>query len=303
MIKILLVGVMFYGSIAFSDSKEIVMPSKCVISANHMLIDFGMGSSPENPPSVYLDPSGKTVIANQDNIVKRKIENGVETITYKVKQPNFRGYKSGQPIQYEVVERTVTIRRDKSGRLIGASKLVDLEPQIQMSKEAASNGGSKFPILKSFDNEYTYRDGDCAVDQSLGLEMESADSKVEKKVYYDKQYCDTLAPTLKQMGTQNAAMCGNLINQAQAAFDARNKGLKKENKSFKMFNYFGQTPDPESNYSTTFNISMAIQSCTMADSILWGGGFGMGFPGGSGGLGTGTLPPSKHKAKPAKATQ
>lgn len=44
----------------------------------------------------------------------------------------------------------------------------------------------------------------------------------------------------------------------------------------KEYNYFGQSPSSEKNYSNTFSLGMAIQSCALADGMLWGYGIGMG---------------------------
>ncbi len=271
----------FGSSSAFSQDGGFKMPSKCIMSANQQLMDYGMGYDPDGS-SLYFDTNGKTVLPNQDKIVKRNLENGVETITYKTKQPKFGGYMMGQPIEYETVERTVVITRDSKGRLTGISKQYDTTSQIKMSNDVAKSGYKRFPIVKSVDSEFSYNGDECSLNQTIGLEMENEKSKAEKKVYYDKKFCDQLAPMVKQIGSQNAGQCAGLISQAQMAFESRNKDLAKEGKAMKEYNYFGQSPSSEKNYSNTFNLGMAIQSCALADGMLWGYGMGMGVPMGYG---------------------
>lgn len=300
MFKTVFVGLAIYGSVAYSDSEVFKMPSKCIMSANQHLMDYGMGIDPDGA-SLYIDIDGKTVFPNQNNIVKRNLEGGVETITYKTKQPKYGGYMYGQNIDYETVEKTVKITRDGNGRLTGISKSFDTAFQAKMSAQASKSGYRGFPIIKSFDSDFTYKDGECSLNQTIGMEMETANSKAEKKVYFDKKFCDQLAPTVKQIGAQNAGQCAGLINQAQMAFDSRNKELSGEGKSFKEYNYIGQNPSPEKNYSTIFNLGMAIQSCAVADGMLWGYGMGMGVPMGFGmGMGPGiggTVNPAKADPK------
>ena len=299
MLKGFFIGILLLSSSAFSADGGYKMPSKCIMSANQQLMDYGMGYDPDGS-SLYFDTNGKTVLPNQDKIVKRTLENGVETITYKTKQPKSGGYMMGQPIEYETVERTVVITRDANGRLTNVSKQYDTASQIKMSNDVAKSGSKGFPIVKSFENEFTYNGDECSLNQTIGLEMENEKSKAEKKVYYDKKFCDQLAPTVKQIGSQNAGQCAGLISQAQMAFESRNKDLSKEGKAMKEYNYFGQSPSSEKNYSNTFSLGMAIQSCALADGMLWGYGMGMGVPMGYGmgmygGIGSPVAKPAKSE--------
>lgn len=281
MLKIFSLVVLFANLSAIASPGPFMIASKCIIAANQQLMDFGMGYDPDGAP-LYLDSNGKTVVQNQSNIVKRTLENGVETITYKTKTPKFEIQSMGKPTEFETVERTIVISRDGSGRLTKIAKHQDTASQIKIQKNLAKSGIHGFPILKSSETEFTYSGDECSLNQSLGLEMENEKSKIEKKVYYDKKFCDQLAPTVKQMGLQNASQCAGLIGQAQMAFEARNEELKKEGKSMKELNPFGKSSSRAIYDSNVFNIGMVIQSCALADEMVWGTGVGMAAPMGFG---------------------
>lgn len=287
MLIVFIIGLLFTGISAFSADGSYEMPSKCVMAANQHLMDHGMGYDPDGT-SLYFDMNGKTVLHNKDKIAKRTIKNGIETITYTTKQPKFAGYMMGQQIEYEIVERTIVISRDSSGRLTNVLKQYDTASQIKMVNPFKKLGSKSFPIIKSIESEFSYNGDECSLNQTIGLEMENENSKAEKKVYYDKKFCDQLAPTVKEIGSKNAGQCAGLITQAQMAFENRNKDLAKEGKAMKDYNYIAQNHSSEKNYSNTFNLGMAIQSCALADGMLWGYGVGMGIPMGYGMGGYGT---------------
>ena len=260
-------------------------PSKCIIAANEQVSDFGMAYGMDGA-AFYFDTNGKTVVTHQDKIIKRNLENGKESITYKLKQPKNGGNMAGQPNEFETVERTIVITRNSQGQLLSVAKKFDIEAQIK-TRTAAQKSGIKpsFPILKTLESEFIYNGNSCSINQTIGLEMENEKSKAEKKVYYDKKFCDQLSPMINQIGAQNASQCANLISQAQMALELRNKDLAKEGKTIKSYPYFGKIPADGKDLSNNFNLGVSIQSCSLAASM--GTGFGMTGMGYAGGFGPG----------------
>jgi hypothetical protein len=240
---------------------------------------------------VQIDSNGKTVIPAN---AKRTLENGVETITYKVLNGT------------DNVTNTVVITRDQSGKLVSVARQYDMAYQVK-TRKMYNISSTDSPLVKSAQSDFAYSGDECSVNQTMALEMENEKSKeVEKKVYYDKKFCDQLAPTISRIGAQNATQCGSLIDQAKVAFDSRNKDLASEGKSLKTFSYFGETPSSQKTYATTFNLGMAIQSCVLMNGaplgmmggmvgfagggMMMGGPYGGSYGGGLGGPGTGLAP-------------
>lgn len=283
MFEFLLSGIFLISFQAFGAT-EIKIPSKCILTTNQQFMDYGMGYDPDGV-ALYLDADGKTVMPNADRIVKRNLQNGIETITYKTKQAKSGGYLYGQKAEFETVEKTVVITRDTNGRLVGVSKKYDTAFQAKLSGEITKKGFKALPIIKSIDTNFVYSGDDCALDQKIGVELENEKSKEEKKVYFDKKFCDKLAPLVKQMGSQNAAQCAGLISSAQMAFNSRNEELVKEGKAFKQISYFGQSESRNKDLTSVFEIGSSIQACAMSDFTLYGYGMGSGYPG----FGYGTL--------------
>ncbi len=254
------------SGIGFVQSKE------CVMVANQGLQDYGYGGFDPDGVALYFDNDGKTTILDQNKIVSRKNENGVETITYKSKRQNIAAYPK---VEFETVNKTVVIKRDSAGKMIGFSKVFDIKEQVEnvkaMKKQFANNVvGTN--LVKSVDNEFINSDDDCYLNQTISLEMKDENSKEEKSVSFDKKFCDSLAPIINNMGKQNAAQCGNLIASAQMNFNTRRANLAKEDKDLKLnTNYFGygQSAAGDSTGSV-FSISAAIQSCLPMQA-----GFGM----------------------------
>ena len=276
MLKSTLLGILFFTLPALS-SGGIKMPSTCVMLANQQLMDYTYGYDSDGA-ALYFDNDGKTVIPNQDRIVKKSQENGIETIIYKSRQPKTVGYQVGK-MEFETVEKTIVITRAASGKLQNVSKKMDIDRQIKNVKDLAKMGFTNADsIVKSMDSSFVNNGDNCELEQTLGIETDSLNKKIDKKVYYDKKFCDNLAPFIKKMGTQNLGDCGSLIGAAQSAFNTRNQELGSEGKSFKEFNFFGATTGSGPNVSSTFNLGMAIQTCALGQSSLYGGGYGMGYP-------------------------
>ena len=288
MIKLFSLSVCFLlSSLAYSDS-GLPYPSECIKQANNQVLDFNSLDRP-----IYFDSNGKVTVPNPDKIVKRNTKDGVETITYRTTQIK-GGYVVNNKPEYETVEKTIVITRNSQGNLVGITKELDLEQQSKINKGLKKNGWMTLPIVKSIDNDFVYKNGNCFLNQEIGLELKDEKAKAEKKVYYDKKFCDQLALTVKRMGVQNAGLCVGLINQAQFAYDSRNKELAKEGKALKDYSYIGTKKEMSS--SGAFNIGVAIQSCSIPD-IWWGPGGGTGLPSS---FGIGGMVMDSKDAKPVK---
>ena len=288
--KIILAAILCIGTSA--KAQEFKMPSKCVMTANQQLMDYSLGFDADGA-ALYFDQDGKTVILDKARVVSKTEDAGVETIRYKAKQAKW----DGKPNSFETVEKTLVVARDSEGRLKNITKVFDLAPQIEVQKMYAGKDymGEAMPLIKSLDNSFSYNGDECFLLQSVGIELKNEKAKPEKKVYFDKKFCDSVGYTMKQMGYQNVSMCSGLISQANMAFENRNKELSAEGKSLKEYNYFNQKPG-ELNYSNIFNVSMAIQTCAISEGMLLGGGMGMGVPNGFGYGGFGYAKGGKNEA-------
>lgn len=281
------------GSGAFGQGFE------CTSIANMKMNDYGYGVDPDGV-ALYFDNSGKTVIVNQDKIVNRKTENGEETITYKTKVPKYTG--SYAKVEFETVNKTIVIKRGPDGKMISFSKLHDTKEQADKFKQMLKEFGGQvtsFNLIKSENYEFVNSGDDCYLNQNISVEMKSDSPKEEKSVYFDKKFCDSIAPIVNNMGKQNAAQCGNLIAAAQSSFKNRYTELLKEEKNLKLTSYFGQTK-PETNNFNVFSLTGAIQSCLPLQA-----GFGMGgFAGGGGYYNPGAVGEKTESKKPSsKASQ
>lgn len=57
-IKGIILACIMGSSAAYSVEPEFKMPSKCIMSANQQLMDYGMGYDPDGT-SLYIDTNGK----------------------------------------------------------------------------------------------------------------------------------------------------------------------------------------------------------------------------------------------------
>jgi hypothetical protein len=272
-LKIIAIGIFLLGSSAYSNPKfdgSYVNPSECIILANQQLSDMGMGTGVFYPPPLSFDTNGKIIISDKSRIVKRVLKDGSETITYKTKMSGPYGGDGNE------VEKTIVITRNDGGKLTSIFKLYD----------------KNNPIASSFQQDFSYKGNECSLNQNFITKDKNGN--LEKKVIFDKKFCDQLAPIMKQMGAQNAAMCGNLIVQAQGAYNTRNDELAKEGKSFQSYYKSSKAKD----FISPFNVGTAVQSCTYVGGMGpfgMGGGYGMNPYGGIG-MGMGGLPSDSDSA-------
>ena len=282
MLKLLVIGnwllISFFSSAVFAvDAQTSVGPSECQTMANEELRRLG-GNAP-----FFFDENGKTKVILEGQIEKRTLENNlenkIETLIYKSKMPYFNMTTS----KYEegLVPQSVVITRNREGKLISISSPQDVSKQVERAKLL---GFTNVPVLKSTEANFSYKGSDCFLNQTLNLVMQNENAKVEKKVLYDKAFCDRLAPYINRMGSQNASQCASLIGLGQEAFDQRNKELAIEGKAFQEFNYLG-TPaqqDKSNLNQATFNLGSAIQTCALPNILAVG--FGYPGPGSYGGF-------------------
>lgn len=254
------------------------MGSKCINAANMAAMDLSMLGVDPDGVSLYFDENGATNVLRPENIVSRSNKDGVETIVYKARQMKVDGNASGREIEFETVNRTLTIKRE-GGKIVSVKKDTDLKSQVELQKLFAKSG-YKMPITKGYEMSFSHNGADCEVSQSLIYEMENEKAKAEAKVNYDRTFCKKLDPIIKQIGSQNASQCVGLIGQAQMAFEQRAQELGREGKKFKV-----QDWNVGNRGGNQMDIAMMITSCTMMDGFGMGG-YGMpgyGMPGGYGG--------------------
>lgn len=258
-----------FSSLAIGQMAFAYQPTgqeECIKVANMTASDFAFNNP--QPAPAYIGSDGKTVITDKSRIVRQSLENGVETIAYKTKESLYS--VNSQNPETEEVEKTLSIERDSSGKLLATTKSSQIANQLKRQKEWAKIGHSMI-VVKSTESHFDQSGKDCKLSQIISNEL--LQDKAEKIVTYDKNFCDTLAPLVKKIGSQNANQCANLIATASLAFESRNKELSKERKSMRNVDYFGE--NSSFNYSKNFNLSMAIQSCAVADAQMWGFGMNM----------------------------
>lgn len=269
--SVLLALPLFFGNAVLAE--ELKLPSKCVNWANSQVTDPAFGFDPDGN-SFFFDASGRTNILNQDKIVRRVLEGNTEEIVYKTKTAK---YEPGSPKpEFEVVERSIQVTRDASGRLVNVTKAYDVAPQFKFQKEALQSGYRAGSVIKSMRYEFSGEGNDCALNQIVASELENEKSAPEQKILFDKKFCDQLAPIIRQIGMQNAQQCATLLNTAHLAMDMRNRELAKEGKSLKVQDQFGRSTKFAKSATTVFNLGAAIQSCQSGEGTGLGyGGYGM----------------------------
>ncbi|WP_413558207.1 hypothetical protein [Bdellovibrio sp. HCB209] len=324
--SLIFISVMGLSLSAAADMAEYEKASKqfaCIHQVNMATMDMGYGSQAEGA-AFAIGTDGKTNVLDSGKIVSRDVKNGVETIVYKAKV--MTGFKDGKPV-FDTERRTVTLRRDDQGRVVAVNKDMNLKTQIQNRdayQKTAWGQQSKgnYPLYKGTESTFTYNGDSCDVAQTVSMQMQDENSKVEGKVTYDKAFCDRMKPMISKLGSQNAAQCGNLIGMAQSVYEQRNTELAKEGKSMmaSAYGYLGGV-EVASNaktklaaQSSAFNIGGAIAMCaSMSDGGVgmmggyYGGGFGsMTGTGGMMGIAGGNIggeAKAPTKAKSAKGAQ
>ena len=267
MIKLFIVGILFLESNAFSADNS-RLTGDCLDTANQLTTNFRDGYA--DGSALNFDLNGKLVVIDQSKIVKRFNENGSETITFRTKDLNGEGtYEEAKS-----VEKTIVLTRDSDGRLLKVSQLYDMPSQIKVRnklKKSGYNSARFSPYSKSVEGHFSYDGNGCSLNQTVGLEMENEEEKLEQKVYYDKKFCDNIAPTLNQLGSQGADKCANLLAEAQNTFNIRSKELEKDGKVFKQKRNWKalSAKNPKAGF---YNIATAIQSCVDHDRFFDGDG-------------------------------
>ncbi len=292
-------GLLLTGSIALSASGANKRASEdCIAAANLLMADPAPGLGLSNS-SFHLDQNGTTFIAQPLNLIKRTIADRVETIQYKATRPQL----AGRPLFFggasttETIKPTVVITRDASGRLTNISKQFDSSSELRMNSDREPKGYRGFPIVKSIESEFSYNGDDCSLIQTIGTELKNENSAPEKKVYYDKKFCEMLASKVEDVGAHGAAQCADVIGRAQMVFDARNSDLTKDGKTMKKS--FSGSPSANKDYSSFFHLGMAIQSCALKNGMPWAYGAGSGAQM-SFGFGIGTMGGGIEPDVPAK---
>lgn len=271
-------GILLLASISASAATDPNKNFACQAKINGAAMDMFAGMDPDGS-AFYISPDGKTQVTDPSRVVSRQTQGDVETIVYKTKEP--RMGTDGKMVM-EVVKHTIQITR-QGGKITSVNKLWDVNQQLS-SRDAMAKACpdcSTMPLVKSMESTFNYDGDNCSVNQDVTYQMKDANSPVEAKVTYDKKFCDSLGPVLKQMGAQNAAQCANLFAIAQANFENREKELKTEKKSFQS-GYFGMSSEKNPgkvNTNANFDLGSKIAMCSMADG--WGMGMygGIGMPG------------------------
>ena len=253
-----------------------------------------------NTGAFYVSPEGKTEVLDQKRIVSRENKDGVETIVYKAQEPRLD--KEGRQFVMETVKRTVQIKRE-NGKVVSINKLWDVQKQIQDIKNARANCPKcleSSSYVKSMESTFSHDGNNCDVNQETIYLVKDANSEAEAKLTYDKKLCDTLAPMVQKMGSQNAAQCGDLLLKARFAYDKRAKELEKDNKSF----FSMSQKIKNGNDLSLLDLSGKIAACTLQGMPAeYGMGFS-GYGGVSGGYGSGMMMGSGMMGAPAsKATK
>ncbi|QDK36286.1 hypothetical protein [Bdellovibrio sp. NC01] len=278
---VLCFGVSAVAADAQPDWAAINKNMECNMKQNQAAMDMYAGMDPDGAAFVF-GGDGKTQVLDSGRVISRATNGDTETITYKTKELR---YDSTGKTMYETVKRTVQVKRE-GGKIVSVSKLYDVAQQAadqasfaKACKDCQNFG--KWPLMKSAETTFAY-DGKngCAINQNVVLQMKDEKASPEAKVTFDKKFCDSLGPVMKQMGSQNAAQCGNLLSMAEGYFSQRSGELKKEGKSFYDYSFPGADQKNKSPFSNS-NISMQIAMCASAENPVMTGGMGV-YPGGTG---------------------
>lgn len=264
------------ASSAAFDAETLTKNFDCQMKLNQAAMDLYAGMDVDGAAFTFSQ-DGKIQVVDSNRIVSRANNGNVETITYKTKE--LRIDSTGKSI-FETVKRTVEVKRE-DGKVVSVNKLYDLNQQIANKKsfeKVCKDCTANYPLMKSAETTFAYdgRNG-CAINQNVILQMKDEKAQVDAKVTYDKKFCESLNPIMKQMGAQNAAQCGGLLARAESYFNQRTAELKKEGKSFVEYNsyYTDQKKNNNTNgISTNFNIAAQIGMCASAESPVMIGAYG-----------------------------
>lgn len=248
---------------------------ECQMKLNQAAMDMYAGMDPDGAAFTF-GQDGKTQVMDSNRIISRANNGNVETITYKTKE--LRYDSTGKPM-YETVKRTVEVKRD-GGKIVSVNKLYDVNQQVSDRKAFEKSCKDchlmgSFPLMKSTETTFAY-DGKngCAINQNVILQMKDEKAQADAKVTYDKKFCESLSPIMKQMGAQNAAQCGGLLSMAESYYNQRSAELKKEGKSFVDYSYGSDQKQNKNGISTNFNISTQIAMCASAENPAMMGPYG-----------------------------
>lgn len=188
----------------------------CITNLNMALGGYGFidGQSP-----VKIDEDGKLVINSKK--IKSLNENGkVKTIVYK----SSNLYGGGETVhKVDVTE--------ENGKIVHITRYEDLEAAKKWQKELKT-GSADYPMITKTDLSFEHQKNGC---QMTSSEMTiKKDGKEEIKVSHDKKLCDNIAPSLNQMGRQNAMQCAGLFSHIEDSYKARMKELATQGKQLAM---------------------------------------------------------------------
>ncbi|GIL18094.1 MAG: hypothetical protein BroJett040_18450 [Oligoflexia bacterium] len=281
--------------------------SACIAQANMHVTDTYHGAGKDGKyllPALFFDWSGNTQISDKSRIVSQETKDGVETITYKVKEPRMKLVEGKYVTEIVEVRKTIHVTR-KNGQLASIVSDFDMAAQKKQQEEWAKNSKAKLgemPVSKSYETRFTGTGEDCKTEQITHWMDDKGQAK--GNVFYDKKACDSLAPLMKKMGHQNASECGNLMMQAAGIMDIRRGELKSENKELNP-SYVTTVQKPDLN--STFEISNFVTACAseglpmgMFPGMGMYGPFGTRGLGGMGMMGPGSMPKAGDAQTPVR---
>jgi|GEM_PF-5604449 len=213
-----------FSAMAFAGDNSI-----CNADASGIVI---MGSA----YAVTIDQSGHEKILDPSKIVSNTTSGNTQTIVTKSKDYN------GKDVQMTVILQkenglVTSVKTVYNGFKVGNTEYKGVEHNFSVDKS-----------------------GDCQIDQqSMRISKQGKETGL---VSYDRQFCEKLAPYMKQMGTSNVGLCSGVMLAAQNAFEARQGQLKKENKDMSTIHYGGSEI---TNGNGVMNLAVAIQSCGVPD--------------------------------------
>jgi len=258
-----------------AQSKALVKPNMaCIVEINQSLRGLSFGYSP-----LFMGSDGKIHVEKYSQ-VKPIIDAGKEI------------YSFTNPYGAEV---KIVVTKNSEGDVVSISSPTNSD-LIKGAQKYNESQKANLPVIKDVQSDIVYSGQSCSLNQTFMVV--SQNDKDAKKVVYDKKFCDQLEPLMKQMGTENAAKCTNLISAAQLAFEARQKELRTEDKT-KSFDE-GWVTSSKSGSTEYLRYSTAIAACALhgASGGLGEAPFGYNTPGalsayGMGGpWGLGSIPKS-----------
>lgn len=281
--------------------------SPCIYKANFHVADGYYGADKAGnyqSPALFFDWGGNTQIVDKSRIISQETKDGVETITYKVKEPRIKFINGKDVTEYVEVRKTIHVTR-KNGQLASIVTDHDMAAQRKQQEEWAKNSKVKMtemPVSKSHETRFIGAGDDCKIEQVTHWMDDKGQAK--GSVFYDKKACDSLAPLMKKMGNQSATECGNLMMRAAGVMDIRRGELKGENKELNP-TYVTSAQKPDLN--STFEISKFIAACAseglpmgMFPGMGMYGPFGTRGLGGMGMMGPGSMPKAGDAQTPVR---